>query len=676
MNSSNCSAQSHVQNANPKFVASQFSKSIPGLLLLALFVAPFTANAQTAVPDKSSHSTGWVVLSLDDYRALRSHAYPSDYSSPPPVDATLSRVDYDLGIVDSIASGRATLTVDVLKDGWVKVPIPPGLIVREARLDGKLVSLIPQSGQLSALLSKPGRTVLQLDIAFQVAISAGEESITLPATSSGVTRATVNLPRQGIDVRLTGGLLSDKSESSNDSKWVAYSRGNTPLTFTWHRKVEDHHATLPLRMRSALTELVGLGEDNTSINVEVNLTVNQGVARETKLQIPDKITVNQVLGASIADWEIKSGELTVTFLEPVEQSTRFVITAETRLPRDGQMDIPLLRVLNTEHETGGIAVEVLGAGEIKDVKSEGLENADASDLGELISSRQSPSLAAFRFRANIAPTRALAVNVARYTPQAVLMANVEEARYNVLITKEGKTLVQARYAVRNNQRNFLKITLPPGATLWSASLSGNPVRPGQSPDGALLLPLEKARAGEDAPLFAVEVLYISRDTAWTEKGQSKLTLPALDLPISRTGLHVFNPPLFRVTSSPGTFRSQNYEDPSSEVLRPDENLEVDGKMDGGYGNGRSSASSPGAGVAAGDMAASGAPNIAPAQTTQTLVDEYRAKSVSGRISGIIPIHVNFPEVGPSLYFVSELTSESQAPTIELTYQRDKKAGGK
>ena len=355
MNSSNCSARSHAQNSNPKFAASQFSKSTPVLLLFALFVAPFTAIAQTAAPDKSSHSTGWVVLSLDDYRVLRSHAYPSDYTSPPPVDATLSRVDYDLRIVDSIASGRATLTVDVLKDGWVKVPIPAGLIVREARLDGKLVSLVPQSGQLSALLSKPGRTVLQLDIAFQVAISAGEESVTLPATSSGVTRATVNLPRQGIDVRLTGGLLSDKSESSNDSKWVAYSRGNTPLTFTWHRKVEDHHATLPLRMRSALTELVGLGEDSTSINVEVNLTVNQGVARETKLQIPDKITVNQVLGASIADWEIKSGELTVTFLEPVEQSTRFVITAETRLPRDGQMDIPLFRVLNTEHETGGIA---------------------------------------------------------------------------------------------------------------------------------------------------------------------------------------------------------------------------------------------------------------------------------------------------------------------------------
>ncbi len=38
------------------------------------------------------------------------------------------------------------------------------------------------------------------------------------------------------------------------------------------------------------------------------------------------------------------------------------------------------------------------------------------------------------------------------------MANIEEARYQVLMSADGKELVQARYAVRNNQRNFVKVT--------------------------------------------------------------------------------------------------------------------------------------------------------------------------------------------------------------------------
>src|SRR5690242_14917235 len=348
-----------------------FSLSI---LALLLFIAA-GAFGQTA-----THSPGWVVLPVEEYRTLHARAYPIERDpEPPPVEATLTRVDYDLRIGGELASGRATLTVDVLKDGWVRVPIPAGLLVREARLDGKLVSLVPGAsskagGQLSALLSHSGRAILLLDIAIPVAAATGEESITLPSTVSGVTRASVQLPRQGVDVRLTGGLLSEKSEGATESKWIAYGRGNEALTFAWRRKTEDHRATQPLRMRGSLTQLLGLGEDSTSINAEVNLEISQGAARAAKLQIPDKVTINQVLGAMVADWEVKGSELSVTFLEPIEQNARFVVTGETRSPREGQIQIPLLRLLNTERETGGVAVEVLGAGEIKDLKSEGLED--------------------------------------------------------------------------------------------------------------------------------------------------------------------------------------------------------------------------------------------------------------------------------------------------------------
>src|SRR6266436_4205178 len=487
------------------------------LLLLISLLVLLSVSSANSMAQTTAHSPGWVVLPVEEYRTLHARAYPVERDpEPPPVEATLTRVDYDLRIDGELASGRASLTVDVLKDGWVRVPIPAGLLVREARLDGKLVSLVPsaggkEGGQLSALLSHSGRAVLLLDIAIPVSSVNGEESITLPSSVSGVTRASVRLPRQGVDVRLTGGLLSEKSESAAESKWIAYGRGYEALAFAWRRKTEDHRATLPLRMRGSLTQLLGLGEDSTSINAEISLEVTQGAARFAKIQIPDKVTINQVLGAMVADWEVKANELSVTFLEPVEQNARFVVTGETRSPREGQIDIPLLRLLNTERETGGVAVEVLGAGEIKDLKSEGLESADATDLGEMVSNRQSPSLAAFRFRTGAGKlTRSLSLNVARYTPQAVLMANVSEARYQVLISKEGKTLVQARYAVRNNQRNFLKITLPAGGVVWSASVSRKPVRPGQWPDGSLLLPLEKARGGEDAPPFVVEVVYLLR----------------------------------------------------------------------------------------------------------------------------------------------------------------------
>ena len=414
-------------------------------------------------PAEPSHNAGWVVIPVEEYRVLRAKAYPVEHDpEPPPLDATLTRVDYDLQVSGDLAAGRASLTVDVLKDGWVRVPVPAGLLVREARLDGKLVSLVPaQKGgkHLSALLSHAGRSVLLLDVDVPVTSSAGDESISLPSTESGVTRATVVLPQQGVDLRIGGGLLSEKSETTGETKWLAYASGNDALTFTWRKKTEDHHIDLPLRLRGSLTQLTSLAEDSTSIYAEANFEVVQGAAREVRIQLPEKITINQVSGAMVADWEMKNGELVVTFLEPVEHSARFVINGEARLPRDGIIDIPLLRLLNTERDTGGVAVEILGAGEIKDQKAQGLEDADATDLGEMVANRQSPALVAFRARSGEAgKDRSLSINVARYDQQAVLMANVEEARYQVLMSTDGKELVQARYAIRNNQRNFVKVT--------------------------------------------------------------------------------------------------------------------------------------------------------------------------------------------------------------------------
>ena len=654
--------------------------NFPLQMFLARLLAALLLFVASASADTAAHSPGWVVLPVEEYRTLHDRAYPIEREpEPSPVEATLTRVDYDLRINGVLASGRASLTVDVLTDNWVRVPIPSGLLVREARLDGKLVSLVPGAtgkagGQLSALLSHPGRAVLLLEIALPVVSSAGEESISLLSTASGVTRAVVQLPRQGVDVRLAGGLLSEKSESAAESEWIAYARGNEPLSFAWKRKTEDHRATQPLRMRGSMTQLLGLGEDSTSINAEVNVEVTQGAAREARIQIPDKVTINQVLGAMVAYWEVQAGELSVTFLEPLEQSARFVITGETRTPREGQIDIPVLRLLNAERETGGVAVEVLGAGEIKDLKSEGLETADATDLGEMISSRQSPSLAAFRFRSGTAKlTRSLLVDVARYTPQAVLMANVEEARYRVLLSSEGKSIVQACYAVRNNQRNFLKITLPPGATLWSASLAGKAIRPGQSPDGSLLLPLDKARTGEESPEFAVEIVYMSRGTAWNDKGQFKLALPALDLPVSRTGLLVYHPPLFKVTPENGAFRTTSYENPISAAL----NLPAAGV--GGTMGGVIATMSPGSQPAPSPSGLDAKDDLKARQSqaaTRLLVDKFRADSAAGKRAGILPVRVSFPAFGPSMYLVSELTGENTSPTVDLSYQREKKAGGK
>ena len=630
-------------------------------IAVLLFVLIFLIFNATSIQAQTTAvvTDGWVVLPVDEYRALRRAAFPLDTEpAPPPVEATLSRIDYDLKVEGDLASGEARLTVDVIQEGWVRLAMPKGLMVREASLDGRQVTLVAASADKGAdelLLSKTGRSVLTLKIVAPVSTVAGTDLLQLPASNSAVVRAIIEVARQGVDVRITGGLLMDHADTATGSRWVANGRGTEPLTFAWRRKIDDARSLQPLRLRGAVSQLVGLGEDSTQISAEIQIDVLQGMAQEVRLQLPDGFIVNRVSGATVTDWETKQRELTVVFIEPVQQSARFTLSGELRLPRSGKLDVPLIRLPAAERETGGIAVEVLGAGEIKERQANGLEEAEAAELGQLISSRQSPSLVAFRFPpAEGKSTRSLSIGVARYTPQAVLTANIEEANYSTLITTDGKMLVQSRFAVRNNQRNFLKINLPAGATLWSASVAGRPIRPGRSPDGSLLLPLEKTKSGDEAAAFIVEIAYMDHTTPWTDRGRVRLSLASVDLPISKSHLLVHHSPIFRLTTPPGLTGSFRVVPPS----------ESEGLL-------QLAQTAPG-------TATSNEPASTPTETvsegTRELVSKLRDSKRPGTPMRNLPLRVAFPHFGPSLFLMSELTSENQTPVIDLDYQRDKKRG--
>src|SRR5258706_12839874 len=79
---------------------------------------------------------GWVVLSIDEYQSLRSRSLgiPAP-GTPAPIDAKLSRVDYDLRLDGESIAGRALLTIDLLRDGRAKIPIPPGRVGGGAQIE-------------------------------------------------------------------------------------------------------------------------------------------------------------------------------------------------------------------------------------------------------------------------------------------------------------------------------------------------------------------------------------------------------------------------------------------------------------------------------------------------------------------------------------------------------------
>jgi hypothetical protein len=169
------------------------------------------------------------------------------------------------------------------------------------------------------------------------------------------------------------------------------------------------------------------------------------------------------------------------------------------------------------------------------------------------------------------------------------------------------------------------------------------MRPGRAPDGSLLIPLEKMKTGDESPAFAVEVAYVERVPQWSEKGRARLSFLTLDMPISKSSLLLHYSPLFRLTPAPGSFRLAPFEPSASAVLRT----------------------------------AIATPDATENKTgPQEEIVQRLQKSHASRPTRNLPLRIAFPNFGPSIFLVSELTSENQTPVVEMDFQRNKKRGEK
>src|SRR5205814_6313968 len=93
---------------------------------------------------------------------------------------------------------------------------------------------------------------------------------------------------------------------------------------------------------------------------------------------------------------------------------------------------------------------------------------------------------------------------------------VDRASLTTRISKEGQVLTQVRYFVKNRGNPHLRLTLPPGTQLWSATVNGASVVPvtdananliplpqGTDPNAVLTLDLKLAARSKEATRVSV-----------------------------------------------------------------------------------------------------------------------------------------------------------------------------
>ena len=523
-------------------------------LVVLLLCTVVMAEEKSTLPLPVS---GSVTLTLDEYnRLMELAAKPSKRAEIAPLPYSVKHADVKLRVENDGVRGTVQLEGEVFRKGVSKVPLTSGMTLLDAHQNGKGVPLLQENGTHMALLAGPGDFSIALDTGLPLRVEAGRASFSLPAPAAGSVQLTLVIPGDHTFANLSSGLITSRKSENGHTTIEATLVPGQPANLWWATR-ETVTPAVPREMRflSDAKTLLSVSEAEMRVAVLADITIVQGEPTQFQVELPAGYEVTGVSGATLDSTETQAGVLTLKVNAPGRRSHQFLISMERSIS-GAKADAPFLSFKGAQRETGEVLVEGAGTMEITATEGGGLKRMDVREANPYLRSlAHFPAQAAFRYHKQASETPNLALEWVRFPDGSVLAAVAESAVVTTMVTSEGKSLTEVRLVLKNQAQPFLKVSLPAGATILSADVGGERVKPVQGPDGNRVPLLRPGFHPTDS--YTVSFVFMHSGAPFAKKGGADLSLPSMDIPISLLSWEVFLPEQYKVKDFGGDVIAAN-----------------------------------------------------------------------------------------------------------------------
>ncbi len=525
--------------------------------LVVLLICGCAAVAAEDKPTLPLPDTGNVTLTLDEYNRLVEMASKNPkHPELAPLPYSLMHADLSLEVGNENVRGTVNLQGEVFRKGISKVPLTSGMTILDAHQNGKGLPLVQENGIETALLPGPAEFAISLDAGLPLRIEAGRASFTLPTPSAGSVEVSVTIPGDHTLANVNSGVITNRKSENGHTIVQATLVPGQPATFWWTtREVVVPVIPREVRFLSDEKTLVSVSEADMRAAVLADITVVQGDPAQFQFAIPAGYEITGVTGATLDSTEVQSGVMTLKVNTPSARSHEFLISLERSI-NTAHADAPFLSFKGAQRETGEVLVEGSGTMEITAKEGGGLKRMDAKEANPYLRSlAHFPPQAAFRYHRQPDENPTLALDWVRFPDGSVLAAVAESAIVTTMVTSEGKSLTEVKLILKNQAQPFLKVALPQDATILSADVAGERVKPVQGPDGSRV-PL--LRPGfHPTGSYTVSFVFMHSGAPFAKKGGAELSLPNMDVPIDLLSWEVFLPERYKVKDFAGDVIAAN-----------------------------------------------------------------------------------------------------------------------
>jgi hypothetical protein len=544
---------------------------------------------------------------------------------------------------------------------------------------------------------------VQLQWAGGLAYSPGRAAFTLPVPPAGTVRATIDLPGDQADVRLSSGLITRRSFGGGRTVIEATLAPGAATDVSWSmRDSAPVAAAREVRALADVLTLITLGDADLRMAALVDVAVAQGELTTLDVRLPSGYEVRSVTGTSLERSDPQEGGLRVTFTNPALRRHQFLVVLE-RAHGSGSFSVTsgFVSLPGVQRERGEVAFEGVGTLELSATEHDSLRRMDVREINPTLQSLARLSLlSAYRYQTAPGSAPDVAFEVTRFGDAGVLAAIGQRATVTTLVTSEGRALTEVTLRIQNRAQPFLKVMLPPGASIVSVDVAGQSAKPALGTDGTRV-PL--LRPGfRPVGWYQVSFVYVHDGTPFARKGDVTMTLPRMDIPVGLIEWEVFVPDRYGVKTVAGNMidRTLFSGGPlASSSTAPAAAAVPDGDTQGRImvdGMAINMTTRTGSGVTEKASAANGIVlDTANAQETSFTLSGSLGESETGgtainvvqsrgfqaqqapsqnvinlqrRASGVLPVRVDVPRAGTSHQFVKPLVIDEEA-TITLRYSR-------
>ncbi len=290
--------------------------------------------------------------------------------------------------------------------------------------------------------------------------------------------------------------------------------------------------TKELLVDARTNALYSVKEGAVTAAATIQIDVKSGRSERVLLSFPEEVTVLGVIAPSLAkkgdvqDPAIPKGRkgYELRFAQALEGTIEVHVDFELVPKAKGPATrLPDVRVVGAELEEGSFGVVAETGIEVTPGATTALRRVDATTLPVAVRRRVpdgSDLLHAYTFAH--APW-SLELGVQRHeTVDAVTLA-VSGAWFETTVHEDGQVVTRAVFAVRNDERQFLRLVMPADVKVWSVAVDGQSVKAVSDTGGALAVPVPRRRAS------TVEVIWQTGvDGGIGLMGSVALTLPTVD----------------------------------------------------------------------------------------------------------------------------------------------------